>query len=244
MEIKSGDKLVHHRSLKFLSAIWEIILGMQDGLVSVVGAITGIAIGSHDKFTVILSGTVMIAVESISMGIAAYNSSKSETGVNALKLAEEKFQLKNQPLKEKEELKEMYVRDGWPGTIASQMADTAARDESLMLKEQSLRELKIFESQSTASAFRSGLFMFAAFVVGGIVPLSPYFVLPVSTALYLSIAAGLIGLFLLGAVTSRYSIDSWIKSGLRIFLLGGAALLVGLAAGWLVEQLALGAGPA
>jgi predicted membrane protein (TIGR00267 family) len=55
----------------------EIIFGLEDSLVSTMGAITGIAIGTQSTYVVILSGFVLIAAESTSMAAGSYLSSIS-----------------------------------------------------------------------------------------------------------------------------------------------------------------------
>jgi VIT1/CCC1 family predicted Fe2+/Mn2+ transporter len=64
-------------------SIREIVFGLEDSLVSTLGAVTGIAAGTHDAYTVVLSGLVLIAVEAISMSAGSYLSSKSAAGVEA-----------------------------------------------------------------------------------------------------------------------------------------------------------------
>lgn len=55
----------------------EIIFGLEDSFVSTLGAVTGIAAGSHDRSIVILSGFVIVAVEALSMAAGSYLSSKA-----------------------------------------------------------------------------------------------------------------------------------------------------------------------
>lgn len=62
----------------------EIVFGLEDSLVSTLGALTGIAIGSHSTYIVILSGFVLIAAESMSMAAGSYLSSKSATETEKL----------------------------------------------------------------------------------------------------------------------------------------------------------------
>ena len=77
MELHDIRSFIHHGNMAFISHVREIIFGMQDGMVSTLGALTGIAVGTNDYFTVILSGVVIIAVESISMSIGSFTSSAS-----------------------------------------------------------------------------------------------------------------------------------------------------------------------
>ena len=81
----SRSQYLHHQKPGIVSAIREIVFGMEDGMVSTMGAITGIAVGSGNHFVVVLSGLVIIAVESISMGVGSYLSSKSQKEVRARK---------------------------------------------------------------------------------------------------------------------------------------------------------------
>lgn len=58
-------------------SIREIIFGLEDSLVSTLGAITGIAVGTRNSYIVILSGLVIVITEVISMAAGSYLSSKS-----------------------------------------------------------------------------------------------------------------------------------------------------------------------
>lgn len=58
-------------------SIREIVFGLEDALVSTLGALTGIAVGTGSTFIVILSGLVLLAAEGMSMAAGSYLSSKS-----------------------------------------------------------------------------------------------------------------------------------------------------------------------
>lgn len=63
---------------KALDSIREIVFGLEDGMVSTMGVVTGIAGGTQDTFIVILAGMVIISVESLSMAAGTYLSNKTE----------------------------------------------------------------------------------------------------------------------------------------------------------------------
>src|SRR3989344_7305440 len=89
MGIHHNPDFIHHQKNSLsVSIIREIVFGMEDGLVSTMGAVTGIAAASQNHFIVILSGVVIIAVESISMGVGSYLSTKSERAMEERILAE------------------------------------------------------------------------------------------------------------------------------------------------------------
>lgn len=60
----------------------EIIFGLEDGIVSTLGVLVGIAIGTNSRSTIVLSGLVVIFVESLSMAAGTYLSSKSQLEIH------------------------------------------------------------------------------------------------------------------------------------------------------------------
>lgn len=227
-------KYHHYRSTSIGTTIREVVFGMEDGMVSTLGAVTGIAIGSQDHFMVMFSGIVIIAVESISMGIGSYLSNRSEYEINQRRIEEEREEIELYPGLEKQELLQLFRRDGWPDELASNMADTAAKDPNLMLSEMIYRELLVTD-ESSSTALKNGALMFISYIVGGLFSLAAYFLFPISTAMPVSIAVTLLSLFGLGVLTTKYSKIAWWKAGGRVLLLGLVALLAGFFIGKLAQ---------
>lgn len=79
----------------------------------------------------------------------------------------------------------------------------------------------------------SGLIMYAGYVLGGLVPLIPIFLLPVEQSRIAAIIGALIGLFALGYVKGKLvKVSPW-RSALEIVIIGGAATTIGLVVGTL-----------
>lgn len=226
---------IHHQESSIVNVFREVVFGMEDGMVSTLGSITGIAIGSNSRATVILAGVVIISVESISMGIGSYLSNRSQEEIEEGKIKEEGEELKKFPKEEREELYKMYLENGWSENLARQMSEEASRNEKLILKEMITHELRISGSQKSVS-LRGGFYMFLAYILGGIVPLFSYLMLSIKNALPLSIIITLVGLFALGMSMTKFTKQPILKSGLRILILGGIALVVGLTAGILIGE--------
>ncbi len=224
---------IHHQKSSITNVLREVIFGMEDGMVSTLGSITGIAIGSNNQSVVILAGIVIISVESISMGIGSYLSNRSQEEMEIRKIEEEKEELKNFPEEEKEELYQIYLEDGWSTDLAQKMSEEASKKEELFLKEMTMHELKI-SGDGESISIKGGIFMFFAYVIGGAIPLFSYLILPIKNAIPLSIVITLIGLLFLGMGTTKFTKQPLLKSGLRVFLMGGIALIVGLVAGVLI----------
>lgn len=225
---------IHHQNPKIGAAMRELVFGMEDGMVSTLGSITGIAAATQDHFTVILAGLVIVSVESISMAVGSYLSTKSERSIDERKIEEERRELKQYPLEEKKELIEMYVHDGWTRTLAKEMAEQASKNKKLFLQEMAYRELKIIPDKME-NPLRNGIIMGFSYVVGGLIPLLLYFFAPLDMAIVWSISVTLIGLFGLGVLTTRYSKRAWWRAGLEMLGLASAAALVGYGVGQLVD---------
>lgn len=169
-------------------------------------------------------------------GVGSFISNKAERDIAHRKIAEECLENEEFPEKEKEELVGLYVRDGWPKKFAKEMVSVAHKDNELFLKEMTYHELGIFPSKSVNPA-KSGVFMFFSYILGGIIPLFPYFFYPINQAVVLSIILSLSSLFILGIVISKYATKrSWLKSGLELLLLAGMSGLVGYVVGQLISR--------
>ena len=81
----------------------------------------------------------------------------------------------------------------------------------------------------------AGLIMFFSYVVSGLVPLFPYIAAPVDSALRISVALSLLALFALGVIGAKVSNIRIIANGLRVAVVGGAAILIGIIAGNLLK---------
>ena len=65
-----------------IGSVREIIFGLEDSLVSTMGAITGIAIGTQDRAIVVISGLVILAVEATSMAAGSFLSTETSELAN------------------------------------------------------------------------------------------------------------------------------------------------------------------
>ena len=229
-EERYNPDFIHHNPSKLIDYVHEVVFGVQDGMVSTLGALTGIAIGSQSHYTVILAGVAIISVESVSMSIGSYISSLSEKNIKKRILYEECYEISHFLKEEKRELNEIYIKEGWPKELASQMTEVASKDKKLMLKEMAYRELSIIP-EDTHNPILNGVAMFFAYIIGGMFPLSPYFLTDVKTAIPISITITLVGLFLLGVSLTKFTKQKPFQSGLKMFIFGGIALSVGLLVG-------------
>ena len=215
---------------KFLASLRDIIFGVDDGMVSTLGALVGVAIGSQRQQTVVLAGLVIISVESISTSIGSYLSSKSARRAELNKLAPERRRLRQHHNKTAPRLKRLYQRAGWSTKLATMMAKEAVAKPRLYLKEVAYRQHRVIMGGSD-HAVGNGLFMLFSYIIGGLVPLLAYLFWPINVAIISSLLITLTALFVLGALTSLLTGQNWWRSGWEMLGLASVAVITGYLVG-------------
>ncbi len=99
------------------------------------------------------------------------------------------------------------------------------------LSESSAEEYETHTNGGSDRTVRAAFIMLVSYALSGFIPLLPYLLLPVSVAFPASIAASLVALGVLGLISARFSRTGYIKSALRMALVGGVAIAVGVLAG-------------
>ncbi|MCC7522697.1 VIT1/CCC1 transporter family protein [Candidatus Uhrbacteria bacterium] len=100
-----------------------------------------------------------------------------------------------------------------------------------LLSEESIEEYEGRKKPSESRSFAGGAIMFFSYIIAGLIPLVPYAFLERTEALPMSIAGSLGGLFLLGYISARRFNGKPFRTGMRMFLLGGLAILAGVVVG-------------
>ncbi|MEX0933649.1 MAG: VIT1/CCC1 transporter family protein [Candidatus Paceibacterota bacterium] len=103
------------------------------------------------------------------------------------------------------------------------------------LSEQSVQEYALGNHNGSITAIRGGIIMFFSYFLAGFIPLSPYLFLPSTEALLSSVGISLLALFLLGAVFARLFKAKIVGSGVRMLVVGGLAILIGILIGGFVQ---------
>lgn len=152
----------------------NFIFGVEDSLVSTVGLLAGVAAAQAPKETILTTGTILIFVEALSMGVGSF------------------------------------------------------------LSEASAEEYRAEIGGKKKSA-KAAVIMFSSYFLAGFIPLSPYIFLPVQIAFWVSIAVSIAALFFLGLTSGRISRSSLWKTGLRMAVLGGLAIIVGVVVGTVLK---------
>jgi predicted membrane protein (TIGR00267 family) len=214
----------------------DAVFGTQDGLISTLGALTGIAAGTQSGEAVVIAGFVIIVVESLSMAAGSYLSSKSQREYLERLLREEEEEIARDPEGERRELVEMYRARGYTDAEIEIVARRLMSDPRLLLEDMAHKELGICPT-AMEEPLGNAVVMGLAYVAGGLIPVLPYLALPLAVAMPLSIGGTLVALFLFGGLKGRIVRQVWWRSGLEMLGVAGAAALAGYVIGRLVGRI-------
>src|SRR5512139_26072 len=106
------------------SALSDIILGGQDGLVNVLGVILGVAAATSDPRIVLVAGLAATFAESVSMGAVAFTSTLAEADYYDSELERELRHIKQVPKLEREEVRQIYKQKGFQSELLEHIVET------------------------------------------------------------------------------------------------------------------------
>lgn len=210
------------------SELKNIILGGQDGLVNVLALVLGIAAATNSTRVVIIAGLAGTFAESISMGAVAYTSSKTARDYYLKLMRAEKKDVKTG--RAKKELREIFYKKGFRGKILDSIVKKISSSKKVLLDTLLAEELAISPGEYR-DPFRNAVVVFAATIIGSIIPLLAFFFQPVQTAIVTSLLVCAVALFVTGAYKAKVTVGHWFKSGIELTVIGLAAALAGYVIG-------------
>jgi len=99
------------------------------------------------------------------------------------------------------------------------------------LSEESVEEDNLSGDAKTSGPFVAGTIMFISFIVASFIPILPYMFFGLTTALFFSIGVSIIALFFVGIISASKTKANILKSAIRMALLGGMAIIIGVVVG-------------
>ena len=216
------------------------VLGVNDGLVSNFGLVTGVAGGtasslggSGDQNIVLLAGFAGLLAGAFSMASGEYVSVRSQRDLFEHEMRKEAIELKEWPDEETEDLASIYEDKGLPPKEARHLASRVVSDPKLALETLCKEKLGLNPSD-LGSPWGASVSSFTAFVMGASVPLVPYFLYGGDLSLGLSAILSIIALAAIGGVLAGMSGRNIIWGGLRLLFAGSAAATITFAVGSLI----------
>jgi vacuolar iron transporter family protein len=220
-----------HRQAASLS---DIILGGQDGLVNVLGVILGVAAATSDVRVVMVAGLAATFAESVSMGAVAYTSTVAQADYYESERAREYRHIRQVPNLEKEEIRSIYQEKGFEGELLEKIVATITSNTDVWVAVMMAEEHQLSPTDRTA-ALRSALIVGVSAVVGSLIPLAPFAVLPITAGMLASVLLTAAVLFAAGAVKARLTTGRAGRSGLEMAAIGTISAMIGYGVGVLLK---------
>ncbi len=223
----------HHANSPAL--LKDIVIGMSDGLTVPFALAAGLSGAVDSTSLIIIAGLAEIAAGSIAMGLGGYLAGQTEVDHYNAELRREYTEVEFLPEKEKEEVREFFESLGLSRDVQDKAVTELTKDKDQWVNFMMKYELgldKPDEKRARKSAFNIG----ASYIVGGLVPLLPYFFVDTTfEGLEMSAVITLICLFCFGYFKSKMTGVAPISGAFKVMLIGALAASAAYAIARLIE---------
>lgn len=211
----------HH--IKSSDTIRDIVIGMSDGLTVPFALAAGLSGAVASSGIVVTAGIAEIVAGSIAMGLGGFLAGRTEADHYQSELKREYEEVERVPEQEKAEVMEVFADFGLSQALQKQAADELAKDKDKWVDFMMRYELGLEEPHKNV-ATKSALTIGFSYIVGGTIPLSPYFLINDSQiALYYSAAITLVCLFVFGYFKSKVTGQNAISGAFKVVIIGSLA---------------------
>ena len=204
----------------------DLVIGTADGLTvpfALAAALSG-AVAANPL--IITAGLAEIAAGCVAMGLGGYLAARTDADHYAAERAREEEESRVYPDREKWEVAAILHRYGVRGDVLRQAVESIASDRRKWVDFMMRFELELTEPDPNRAA-KSAATIGGAYVVGGLIPLSPYFVFSTTLpALVLSCSVTGVALFGFGWLKARATGLPPLRGALQTLGIGGLAALV------------------
>lgn len=203
----------------------DIVIGMSDGLTVPFALAAGLsgAVGQDHINLIWIAGLAEIAAGSIAMGLGGYLAGRTEEDHYHAELKREYDEVEKVPDRERDEVREFFSNLGLSENIQQKAVEEMTRDKDKWVDFMMKYELGLDKpdpQRARKSAFNIGL----SYIVGGLIPLTPYFFVTEGlTGLKISAAITLVCLFVFGYFKSKVTGVNPLGGAIRVMIIGALA---------------------
>lgn len=219
------DTHFHHEEehLKSSDLLRDVVIGMSDGLTVPFALAAGLSGAVSSTGIIVIAGIAEICAGSIAMGLGGYLAGKTEQDHYKTELQREYYEVDHLRDREVAETREFFANIGLSQELQEKATEEIAKDKKQWVDFMMKYELGL-DKPDPKRATKSALNIGISYIVGGLVPLSPYFFVeePV-TGLKISVVVTLLCLFIFGWFKSKVTgVNAW-GGALRVTLIGAVA---------------------
>ncbi|MGC9151790.1 MAG: VIT1/CCC1 transporter family protein [Microbacter sp.] len=203
--------------------ITDVVIGMSDGLTVPFALAAGVSSAVSNNHIVITAGIAEVIAGCIAMGLGGYLAGKTEWDHYRSEKAKEEYEVDHIPDKEKEEIKEIFAGYGFSDASQTLLAEELSKDKDKWVDFMMKYELGL-EAPDPNRASKSAVTIGLSYVVGGMIPLSPYFFTSTpDVGLHISAVVTLICLFIFGYFKSKVTGQPILKGAFKVMIIGALA---------------------
>ena len=218
------------RHQKEISSIRDFVFGFGDGINTSLGIVAGVGGADVSSNIIILAAIVAMFTGAKAMAVQNYLAVKSQRQILHSEIKREEWEMENVPEAERQEIEDVYRAKGFSGNELENIVKKITSDKQVWLDTMLTEELKL-NLEIIGSPLKSAFRMFGSFLVGGILPIVPYFFAHGYVPLLVAIAISLSASFVIGAVKSKLANLSILRGGLEMAGLGTGIALLGYGIG-------------
>jgi len=196
---------------------------MSDGLTVPFALAAGLSGAVSSTAIIVTAGLAEIVAGSIAMGLGGYLAARSDAEHYESERIREKQEIQELPEAEKAEVTAVFVSYGLTAEESQPIVEALKKRPAAWIDFMMRFELGL-EKPDPKRALTSALTIAGSYIVGGLIPLSPYILLSTArTALYISVVMTLLALFVFGYVKGHFTGTKPLRSALQTALIGGLA---------------------
>lgn len=214
---RHGEQHNSHR----IGWLRAVVLGANDGTISVASLVVGIAASGALRPQILLSGLAATVAGAASMAAGEYVSVQSQADTEQADLARERRELASDPAGELAELVEIYRSRGLTAETARQVAEQLTLHDALAAHARD--ELGLSDTLR-ARPIQAALASAASFAIGALVPMLAILLAPQGQIGLVTTAAALLCLAVLGGLSAQAGGAAVQRGVLRMLLWGALAL--------------------
>jgi VIT1/CCC1 family predicted Fe2+/Mn2+ transporter/DNA-binding phage protein len=216
------------------NALRAAVLGANDGMVSNLSLVMGVAGASSNNKAILIAGLAGLLAGSCSMALGEWLSVQSSRELFSNQIKIEGEEVEQAPEEEAEELALIYESRGLDPEQARTLSKQIMENHEHAVETLAKEELGINPEELGGSAWEASITSFFLFALGAIVPVCPFLFVNGQTAILVSIAFSIVGLFLLGAIVTLFTGKKVLFSGMRMVIFGMLAAAVTFGIGRLI----------
>ena|ERR1022692_3470971 len=210
--------------------IKDVIIGISDGLTVPFALTAGMSGVISTNHLIIIAGIAEIAAGCISMGLGGYLAGESEHDNYRAHEQNEYHEVEVMPESELKEVEDAFLIMGVDEKLSKEVALQISRDKDRWVEFMMKFEIGL-EKPVKNRARKSGLNIAGSYLVGGFIPLFPYFIAPDNkSGLFWSCVVTILALFVFGYFKSKVTGQPLLLGTLKVTGIGiiaaGAAYLI------------------